>query len=340
MSDLVDRRELRMVIEPSIRIHAGGNARLAFCRYAGQLYLFKDFRPEHRAEVDGSALRRLVDWRAALPPSERDELDSFAAWPRHVVGSGDLIEGVLVPFAEERFLAPAGHALLVPRVLTELDGADEPGRPAPAATVIVLGRLITAVRRLHRHRVLVNDLQADNVLCAPAGPDPGVYLVDCDSMISGRNWGRVAGPAAPDLMNEVQPTEAIPTTRTDLIKLKWTVVRILLEVPNQIGLGTHDRAALAAAVPFDTADLLLHLLDEDGDTAAWDQLGARWSTVEPEHPAPLIPQPKPPARRGSWLPPDFRYQPAPGPQVLPARLLAGRFGPVRADQPPTRRRAR
>jgi hypothetical protein len=336
MSEPVDRSELEFVTVPGIRIHEGGNARLYFCRYAGEPYLFKDFRPEHRAEVDGPALFRLVDWRTALPPAERGELDRFAAWPRHVVGSGDLIEGVLIPFAEERFLAVAGPALLGPRGLTELDGAEEPGLPAPPATVVVLGRLITAVRRLHRHGILINDLQPENVLCAPAGPDLGVYLVDCDSMISGRHWGRVAAPTAPDLMNEVQPTQAIPTPRTDLVKLKWTIVRVLLEVPNQVGLGTDDRAALAAAVPAGTGELLLHLLLADGDTAAWDQLAARWSNVR----LPLIPPSRPPSRRGSWLPPDFAYRPAPGPQVLPARLLPSRFGLVRPDKPakPSKRR--
>jgi hypothetical protein len=320
MNDQIDVRDLRPLADPGIRLDDGGQSTLEFCRYEGSPWLFKRFTDRHRAGVDAEALLRLVRWRTALAPADRDALDVVAAWPRHLVRSGG---GVLVPLAPVDFLrrTPRG---LAPRGLTELDGAGRDGR-APAETVAVLGALITVVRGLHRQEVVVNDLQADNVLCAPSGPRAGVHLVDCDSMVSYRHWGQVAPTAAPDLMNEVQPTREVPSVGTDLTKLMWLVARILLDAPTQVGLGSRDRAVLAAAVP--ASALLLAVLDRPADAAAWDQLGAAWSAVAA--PPPPVAQQPAPVRRRSWLPADFSYRPDPGPPVLPARLRPGRFSFLR-----------
>lgn len=302
-----------------IRIDPGGNAELHYCRYDGAEYLFKQFTREHRAGMDEAALRRLILWRQRLPAAEQVRLDRLTAWPRHAVRDGDGLAGVLIPVAADRFLTRTRTGLLVPRAVLALDGAGL-GRAAPAVTIVVLGRLIEAVRFLHRQNVVVNDLQPDNILCAVDGIEVGVYLVDCDSMTSTRHWGRIAAPAAPDLMHEVQPTWEIPTVGTDLSKLLWVVVRILLEVPNQVGLGEADRELLAAAVPVGSRDLLLSLLDHPADGIIWDRLGELWSTgpLPRRHPTGTGP-----GRRPSWLPPGFAYRPAPGPPVLPERLRSG-----------------
>lgn len=342
MRDEIDARDLGFFDSRGIRIDAGGNAVLTFCTYRGTPYLFKRFTQEHRAQVDEHALLRLIRWRAGLAPDERAGLDAVAAWPRYLVRLGARVDGVLVPPAPPGFFAMSRSHMRTPRGLTELDGA-APGSPAPSGTIAVLGHLITVVRDLHERGVVVNDLQPDNVLCAPEPPSPGVYLVDCDSMVSGQHWGQVAAPAAPDLMNEVQPTSQHPTIATDLHKLMWTVVRVLLEEPTQVGLGPSDRALLAAAVPPDSAGLLIHLLGSPGDAVAWDRLARQWSAVTaPVTARPMLPAaPAVPYRRRSWLPADYAYQPDPCPPVLPARLRhENRLDALRAAlRPPRLRRS-
>jgi hypothetical protein len=338
MTDQVGLDELQIFEPRGIRIDPGGNAVLHSCRHAGREYLFKRFTREHLGDVDDDALLRLVRWRIDLPAADRAQLDEITAWPRYAVRLGDRLIGVLIPAAEVRFLARSRNGTQVPRGLVELPGAGQDGR-VPESSFAVLGRLIAAVRWLHRHNVVVNDLQPDNVLCAVAGPTGGVYLVDCDSMISMRHWGRVAVPAAPDLMDEVQPTRQIPTVGTDLSKLMWVIARILLEAPNQVGLGPRDRALLAAAVPVETRDLLLGLLDQPEHAASWDRLAELWCglPVPADEPAPgAVPPdgrswqtaPAVPVRRGSWLPTGFAYRPEPGPPVFPVRLRRGAGHPT------------
>ncbi|GAA2540727.1 hypothetical protein GCM10010435_05210 [Winogradskya consettensis] len=310
-----DLAELDFFDPRQVRIDPGGNATLRWCRYRGQQYLFKEFTPEHLSDVHEDALVRLLRWRESRSGPDRERLDVLTAWPRHTVRGDGRLAGLLIPAADSRFFAAGRHGLRTPRSLSDLPGAS-PGMPAPHLTFAILGHVILAVRWLHGQGVVVNDLQNENVLFAADPVHPAVYVVDCDSMVSGREWGQVASPAAPDLMDEVMPTVSIPTTASDLTKLMWTVVRVLLEVPNLTGLGQDDRAVLAAVAPAGTRDLLLAVVDHPADGPAWDRLAEQWSRLTGEREAPVT-------LRSGWLPPGYSYRPDPGPPVLPARLLPG-----------------
>jgi hypothetical protein len=311
----VDARDLTFFDPPGLAIESGGNAHLRWCHHEGRVRLFKQFTENHLAAVDAGALAQLIRWRRDLPGRDRDRLDDIAAWPLAAVREHNVLVGVLVPAAGDRFFSMRRNGSRTPRDLFELTGAGD-GSPAPAGTLIVLGRFIQAVRRLHAHGVVVNDLQPANVLCAVA-PDAGVYVVDCDSTVSPGRWDRVGPPAAPDLMHAVVSPDAPPTVGTDLAKLLWVVVRVLLEAPNVTVLGDHDRRRLADAVTPESRNVLLGLLDRPADPDAWDALARQWAALT----VPVVPVP--PRPRG-WLPPGYAYQPDPGPPVLPARLLGRR----------------
>lgn len=320
----VDIRELETFDPQLVRIDPGGNATLRWCRYRGQQYLFKEFTTKHLSDVNKDALVRLIRWRESQSGADRDRLDALTAWPRHTVREDGRLTGVLIPAADSRFFASGRHGVRTPRSLSDLTGWG-PGTPAPQLTFAVLGHVILAVRWLHSRGVVINDLQTENVLYAADPVHPAVYVVDCDSMVSGRNWGRVAGPAAPDLMDEVMPTISIPTPGSDLTKLMWTVVRVLLEIPNLTGLGPDDRAMLATAAPAGTRELLLAVVDHPADGPAWDRLAEQWTRLTTEQDGSMISTA--PLRRG-WLPPGYAYQPDPGPPVLPARLRPGYVPPA------------
>lgn len=316
---------LRAQVARHVLIEDGGNAVIDWCRYGEDVYLFKRFREEHRNVVDEAALVRLVLWRRSLPPDRRSRLDTFTAWPRYVVRDGDgRVAGVLIPAAGHRFFRATWDGRLTPRGLYVLLGVGgRPGVPVPER-IRVLARLIGAVRWLHRCGVVVNDLQPENLLYSVDGRDTAVYIVDCDSMVSVRHWGRVAPPAAPDLMTEVLPAGTEPTVEADLTKLFWLVTRVVLDDPSVTGLGARDEAELFAAVPGHSRGHLSALVRDPTDAAAWDALVEAW------HAAPPSPPPQPPeplAQRQDpgrgWLPPGWSYRPAPGPPVLPARLRGG-----------------
>jgi hypothetical protein len=153
----VDVRDLAFFDPPSLVIEDGGNAHLRWCRYGDRVLLCKQFTEKHLAAVDAEALRRLIRWRLDLPADERERLDEFTAWPLATVTEHSVLIGVLVPPADERFFSIRRNGRRTPRDLFELPGAGA-GGPVEAGTLIVLGRLVEAVRRLHGHGVVVNEL--------------------------------------------------------------------------------------------------------------------------------------------------------------------------------------
>jgi hypothetical protein len=327
--DRLDASRLAFFDAAGVVIENGGNAELRWCRHQGVDHLFKQFSPEHRAVVNERNLLRLVRWRRDLPAAVRERLDALTAWPRAAVQLDGALAGVLITAAGPRYFTRRRDGNRTPRALTDLIGAGSPGARVPPETFTVLGRLILAVRWLHAHQVIIDDLQPENVLYAVDGPATGVYVVDCDSMVSPEHWDQVGPSAAPDLMHEVQPAGGPATVATDLGKLKWIIVRILLEEPSLTEIGQDSVDRLADAVPRSSRPTLLGLLEQPVDGAAWEKLGRQWSAMPAPAAERRAPEPAPPARPRGWLPAGYAYEPAPGPPVLPARLRGRGPGALR-----------
>jgi hypothetical protein len=255
-------------------IEGGGNATLIPCRYRGRDWLFKKFRPEHLAEVDESALLELVGWRLELPSATRDRLDELASWPRYVVRDGSRVYGVLIPIAADRFFRLTPTGVRTPRSFYDLLPSRQYIGPPLAEKLTASACAVRAVLWLHDLDLLVDDLQPDNMLCATAGT--AVYLVDCDSMVLPGRWGRVARPAAPDIMTAVVAPDAGPDRVTDLTKLTWIVLRTQLDDFSLVRLGGRERARLAELVSPEPAAFLLGALDRMPGPDAWRELADSW----------------------------------------------------------------
>lgn len=231
----------------------GGNATLTPCDDGTTL--FKEFADAFRTNVDSDALARLVSWRQDLSESDRDELDGFTAWPRSVVRDGETASGLIIPKAPMAFMldgwsapAPAARTLAT---LVRPGGGAPPPVPRILGTIgLVVGKMLW----LHRHGVIVNDVQPENILVNEDGSR--VFLVDCDAM-AGASWGSVAGPAAPEYLRDVLADPFDQSPGTDFAKLAWCLIFLTLDDFAIRTLGDHELARLHNFLPRSTVDLVL-----------------------------------------------------------------------------------
>jgi len=330
----VQTGELILLDDPRTVFEEGGNATLILCRYRDREVLFKKFRDEHLADVDEAALLKLVAWRLALPAGTRDHLDGIAAWPRHVVRDGGRLRGLLIPVAPERYFRVRSTGLRTPQSFYDLLPSLSRVAAPLAEKLATAAHAVRALLWLHGLGVVVGDLQPDNILYATAGA--GVFLVDCDSMVSAQAWGRVAAPAAPDIMTVVVAGADDPDPSTDLTKLTWILLRTLLDESGLTHIGDRERARLAGLVSAETASFLLGALDRVPEPEAWLRFADHWQRLARSagpagtHRVRIVavggrradrPRSRPPGR---WTA-DLDYQPPPAPPLFPHRYaLAGR----------------
>jgi hypothetical protein len=338
VTPVVDAADLVPLVDPDTVIESGGNAHLSRIRYVGEEFLYKRFRDEYLLDVDERALRALVAWRGDLPAATRDRLDELAAWPRHLVRGGDgAVCGLLMPVAAHRFFRPRRDGGRTPRTFYDLLAAHRSAAAPPAQKLTACAHLVRAVLWLHDLGVVVDDLQPDNILCATTGV---VYLVDCDSMVSPRDWGRVARPVAPQIMSDVVTPDRPAGPDTDLHKLAGVLLWVLLDDAGVVRAGPAEHARLAATVSPEVADLLVGALDVAPAPDVWRRAADHWlelaatagtrPTGRAAAPRPAVP-PAGPARR-PWLPADLDYRPGPAPAMFPPRY-ALRTGWVRRARP-------
>jgi hypothetical protein len=137
-----------------------------------------------------------------------------------------------------------------------------------------LGHAIEVLLWFHERQVRVNDVHVANILCTQDGR--AVYFVDCDAMIG--PWGQVARPGAPEYMLQLVPEAANPTPATDMARMGWAILCILLDSP---GLQRVDPRHLVRVIRSQPdADFLIHAT-ESGRTPAvpvreWRRLAQRW----------------------------------------------------------------
>ncbi len=266
LPESVDESELDIAHAPAT---SGGNADILRCTWRGRAYIYKRFMPEFVATLDRTALTRMVRWRRTMEPATRRRLDRVAAWPLSVVRRGD-VTGVLIEVAPPHFLLPDGNdGRIVARTLSKLPllEADLRDEQAPQAVPAVLGALGSAalvLMWLHDLKVVVNDVQPDNVLTDVHGGR--VYLVDCDSMMHPA-WGAVAPSSAPAYLNDVLPHP--PGAAVDLAKLAWCAYFLLLRDFSPRSLGPDLQRAVARFMPSATARLLALAATTVDDAPVW-----------------------------------------------------------------------
>jgi hypothetical protein len=284
-----------------VRTESGGTAVLEPRRFRNRDYLFKRYEPEYVAQLAAKALSRLIAWRGELPDADRQQLDGYAAWPRYrVCDRGGQVLGLLTPCAHETYFHrhPTTGAL-EPRTLETLRMGT---RSVPIEVKLnAFGRLIEAVGWLHRHGVVVNDLQPQNALYSRFGD--AVLLVDCDSM-TGAHWAPVLPLVQPVTFAEMR-TASEPRPATDWAKLAVIVMQTMLEDEVEVP-GAREATELTRLLTVDVADFVLHAIDptryRDTDRDRWAELGRRWRQTRSRASAAVpVPVPPPvPRSRSVW----------------------------------------
>jgi hypothetical protein len=316
----IEQGELEWVAGGDTVIENGGNAHLRRCRYQGGDFLLKQFTPEYLRVVDESALAALVGWRDGLPALLRAELDQLAAWPRAVVRHDGALCGVLIPFAGDAFLRRDSLGRRTPRSVYDL-GASRTRRAANLDEKLrTLGHCVAALLWMHRHGVVVNDVQPGNLLCAKNGD--AVYVVDCDSTMSPA-WGQVAPLAAPQVMTDGLVDTGAVDVATDLAKMALIAVRALLDEGGLIAVGAVEHERLTVLVGEAAAQTLVTSLEQGApDELGWARLARSWAATGHAGPSDDTPQWRVVGTAGAGRPtrPRTPYQPAPAPTLLPRRL--------------------
>ncbi|MEU1207490.1 hypothetical protein [Nocardia sp. NPDC005825] len=229
-------RSLRL--DPGGPLGEGGAAEIWRCTVPDRDHLvFKRFRDEARADLDGDRLRQLVAWPRRLAPEDRERLLARCAWPSAVVTDGAEIVGVVLPEAPAGYFHNPGSGwkprhftrLAVPEQVATRRGFEYYDFPHKLAR---LGRLLGDLDFLHDNGIVIGDLQPNNILvtgAAPAG-QPVVtdnYFLDCDSFLID---GHSAMPNLDPLPWRPQYANGDGfTPTTDLFKFALLAIRCLAE---------------------------------------------------------------------------------------------------------------
>lgn len=143
--------------------------------------LYKAFGRPRRGKGEMERLQTLAEEGQALFGEEDRPADThYIAWPRDFVPDGkSAARGVVIPRAEDRYLAPGQHSKLISR---GLDFMRKPREVVSAQVRLTLMRqLAEAFEYLDERNLVHGDISQNNVLWCPP-PDPTVLLIDCDGL--------------------------------------------------------------------------------------------------------------------------------------------------------------
>jgi hypothetical protein len=302
------------------------------CTFDGRRYVFKEYSDEFRADARQDALGRLIGWRTGLPDATRQHLDRIAAWPVYRVRDRGILQGVLLPRAPDAFFQPRRRdEVMHPRTLAYLRRFTTGDNVVQGATSAVkhraLGLTAEALLWFHRQGVTVNDVRESNVLCSRDGD--AVYYVDCDVMMG--SWGSVGPGAAPEYLAELVPQSNQPTPQTDLARLAWVAICLLLD---DFSVRAISRERLTKVTDPTTAELLYQTSQMTTiDQSAWHRFVHRtvdrWTAqvpvqgaivadeirtpmMTPVAPTQPFPKTRVPRRSHEWLPDRYRERPVRG----------------------------
>jgi hypothetical protein len=206
---------------------------------------YKEFSADH--ETQRRSVRAAVAFRERLSRVDRDDLDQCTVWPRElVIGPDGKISGLLMQLIPDDFFCE----LLDPETATKTrkvrdiqwlatsqaqrDAAEVDLREIEQLErLILLGRLVYAVGRLHKHRWVFGDLSFKNA--AFALNPPRMMLLDCDGAAaltdgerkqpSTPNWD---APECPIIVPAGQRRQQdVQDDVTDVYKLGLAILRCL-----------------------------------------------------------------------------------------------------------------
>jgi hypothetical protein len=270
----------------------GGAAEIHRCETSdGKPMVLKHYTEEALDELDVDALRHLMDWPAQLPVNDRERLMRICAWPQAPVIDGGAVIGVLMGEAPTKFFYRRNDKL-VPSHFTYAAVTKEraerknwPYYDFPHK-IARFGHLLEELQFLHGYKIVVGDLQANNILTTSPEPDATGqvtienFLLDCDSFIvDGRS---ALPPMDPQTMRPPYEVDGHSAT-TDLYKLAKLMIRCLSEDLGADAIHSDKFSNVLPSRDFEKLQKLL-TLPEPGLTA--DDLGnlarAWQATVRPD----------------------------------------------------------
>lgn len=307
VNDVVLRRgELR---EVGPKIGDGGQAnvftlprmRLPDCPGA---LVYKEYKHVEGQRVAPGGLRSLVTMRNRLDPAQRAKLDDRTAWPLRVVEEDGAAVGVVLQLIPEtyfqvRTLPGTGRSSRDPREVQNLfippPTARRLGMPAPTLEqrLIICRDFAAAVHLVHRHELVVGDLNARNALFRLSGR-PAVMLVDCDATRKRGSAPAVPQLNAPDWDPPEGPTNL--TQLTDRYKFGLFVLRCL--VPGSLAsVGRNPARADALMDPAGRRLLRAALAADPGSRPTLRDWGVYLNARIDGRPVRRAPTPPPPPPR-------------------------------------------
>jgi hypothetical protein len=207
---------------------------------------YKEFFSQNQAE-QAHAAANAVAFRAGLSQADRDDLDRCAVWPRALVeDSSGTVTGLLMRLIPGDFFFRAldpdsGQPAARPREMSWLIYTADQLAQAQAdlrevdknERLVLLGKLIYAVGRLHKHRWVFGDLSFKNAVFSL--DPPRILLLDCDGAAALADQSRQQASTPfwdpPECPIDVQPGQRPPQNRqddiTDVYKLGLAILRCL-----------------------------------------------------------------------------------------------------------------
>jgi hypothetical protein len=208
---------------------------------------------------------RAVDFRDAMSPGAQAGLDRVAVWPRALVEDHDgTVIGLLMPLipkdfffkgndamtGEEKGLARGIEWLFADPAYLAKAQVDIP-YPDPAERLILVGKLVYAVGRLHKLGWVFGDISGKNAVWALR--PPRVLLLDCDGAAPLSDLSRVQGSTPTWEPPEFGPGQHPPQTDvTDVYKLGLAILRALTQT-----MQAKDPGRIVAGQALDTAGAML-----------------------------------------------------------------------------------
>ncbi|QMU74568.1 hypothetical protein GXW83_00975 [Streptacidiphilus sp. PB12-B1b] len=213
---------------------------------------YKRYKPETRARLNVSVLRKMADLPAELDEADARWLCENTCWPAAVVedDSGSTCGFLMRLVPRDFFVSAAGveRAAGLEFLLNPDEYLQRAQLPLPSTEqrLRLLAEVAEAMDRLHRLGIVVGDFSPKNVLYRMR-PTPGSFFIDCDAMrlagcdalpqVETPGWSSAAG-------------EPIATQATDAAKFGRLATRLLAKEQD----GFH-------------ADVLRRLLPELGQLA-------------------------------------------------------------------------